>query len=339
MISESNRTRKTSGKITLADVAKFVGVGSMTVSRALRTPEVVSEDLRKKIEKAVIELGYVPNFSARQLASASSKNLVIVTSSITSTENTLILSALNKSISELELQMVILVANEKYWLRELINHSPQAIILLNFDCSPNAIKWIKQSGIPTIEIGAKQQNPININIGIDSRVSMQHMINFLLNKGHKEIGLLSSNQDLSIFQKYLESWHTTLLKKHVNPHLIYHSAEKISFSTGASLFNDAILEWGKVDALVFLSDELACGALYEAHRKHFSIPNDMAIVSLGGLDVGSVSYPKLTTISIPYEKMGILAGQKLVDIIKGNISALDKIIIDMPTSLIERDSA
>ncbi|MDO4626186.1 MAG: LacI family DNA-binding transcriptional regulator [Pasteurellaceae bacterium] len=334
-----NRSRRTSGRVTLADVAKFVGVGQMTVSRTLRTPEMVSEPLRERIITAVEQLGYVPNFSARQLASASSQNLVVVTNSIISSENNLILSALNKELSELELQIVILVADREHWLHELINHSPQAIILLNINCPIKAVKWIKKSGIPTVEIGAKQVTPINLNVGIDSKIAMKTMINFLIKKGYQEIGLLTAKQELSIFQQYLESWHTTLLSQHINPQLIYHIAEPVSFSAGAKLFADAMLAWGKIDALVFISDELACGALYEAQRRKIRVPQDIAIVSLGGLDVGSVCYPRLTTIEIAYEKMGKQAGHLLLKMLQGENLSEQERIIDVPVKLIERDSA
>ena len=41
------RKRRSTGKVTLADVAQLAGVGTMTVSRALRTPEQVSDKLRQ----------------------------------------------------------------------------------------------------------------------------------------------------------------------------------------------------------------------------------------------------------------------------------------------------
>ena len=41
------RKRRSTGKVTLADVAQLAGVGTMTVSRALRTPEQVSDKLRE----------------------------------------------------------------------------------------------------------------------------------------------------------------------------------------------------------------------------------------------------------------------------------------------------
>lgn len=61
------RKRRSTGKVTIADVAQLAGVGTMTVSRALRTPEQVSDKLREKIEAAVHELGYMPK-SRRQRA-------------------------------------------------------------------------------------------------------------------------------------------------------------------------------------------------------------------------------------------------------------------------------
>lgn len=61
------RKRRSTGKVTIADVAQLAGVGTMTVSRALRTPEQVSDKLREKIEAAVNELGYMPNLAASAL--------------------------------------------------------------------------------------------------------------------------------------------------------------------------------------------------------------------------------------------------------------------------------
>lgn len=45
---EKTRKRRNTGRVTLSDVANYAGVGSMTVSRALRTPEQVSDKLREK---------------------------------------------------------------------------------------------------------------------------------------------------------------------------------------------------------------------------------------------------------------------------------------------------
>ncbi|HDL3878506.1 TPA: substrate-binding domain-containing protein, partial [Mannheimia haemolytica] len=214
----------------------------------------------------------------------------------------------------------------------------QAIVFLNLDCPPNVREWIKNSNIPTVEIGAIKKEPIHLSVGIDSHEAMEKMIHFLVKKGYREIGLLSAKQDLSIFKQYLESWHTTLFAHHISPLKIHHVVEDISFSAGATLLTEALLNWEAIDALVFLSDELACGALYEALRRHMSIPKDLAIAGLGGLEVGSISYPKLTTIAIPYEQMGKIAGKQLLTLLSGKTLSAEEMIVKLPTKLVIRDS-
>lgn len=76
--SPKEKRRKGTGKITLTEVAEFVGVSAMTVSRALRMPEKVNPELRDRIDAAVSQLGYVPNLQARNLASVHSDLILAV---------------------------------------------------------------------------------------------------------------------------------------------------------------------------------------------------------------------------------------------------------------------
>src|SRR5260370_34891439 len=67
----------------LSDVAARAGVSAVTVSRAIRKPEMVSEDVRRRIDAAVRELGYVPNYLASALASAKTHLIGVVVPSLT----------------------------------------------------------------------------------------------------------------------------------------------------------------------------------------------------------------------------------------------------------------
>ena len=77
--SVPGRESKRSAHVTLSDVAKKVGVSPITISRALRNPEIVSEDLRQQILRTVDEMGYVPNLAARALASRHSGVVGVLT--------------------------------------------------------------------------------------------------------------------------------------------------------------------------------------------------------------------------------------------------------------------
>ena len=61
------RKRRSSGRVTLQDVADYVGVGIMTVSRAMRTPELVSDKVRQQVESAASQLGYQASAPASEL--------------------------------------------------------------------------------------------------------------------------------------------------------------------------------------------------------------------------------------------------------------------------------
>lgn len=64
-------------KYTLKDVARNAGVSVGTVSHYLNNPKSVKETNRVVLERVIKEMGFVPNFSARSLASGKSKNVVL----------------------------------------------------------------------------------------------------------------------------------------------------------------------------------------------------------------------------------------------------------------------
>ncbi len=69
----ARRARKSTGRVTLSDLAKLVGVTKVTVSRALNTPELVSSDTLERVRAAVRQTGYTPDLVAGSLASNRSR--------------------------------------------------------------------------------------------------------------------------------------------------------------------------------------------------------------------------------------------------------------------------
>lgn len=335
---KSNKPRRSTGKVTLADIAKKVGVGAMTVSRAIHKPDLVSEELRDKIQQTIQEMGYIPNVAARNLASVNSNNIVIITTSLIATENTLILEGLQRELQTANVQLLFLLAEkDKDWINEAIQYSPEIIVLLNMEYDDNQSQRLKNLNLPLISIGAHNTDGLGINIGVDISQVIHLLVSHLLQKGKQEIGLLCANQQLSIFQQYMKSWHSACLQYAINPHLVLHGANHASFKTGAQLFNEAFLLWGRIDAFICLSDEMACGALFEAHRRHINIPYETTISSIGGLEVSEVCYPKLTTVAIPYKEMGILAGRTVRRLFNQQIAYKPDSIL-VRSRLIIRDS-
>ena len=70
--------RRQRGRVRIEDVAELAGVSAITVSRVLRTPAVVAEATRRRVEQAVDRLGYVPNLAAGTLASLKSRLVAVI---------------------------------------------------------------------------------------------------------------------------------------------------------------------------------------------------------------------------------------------------------------------
>src|SRR4051794_14657273 len=76
---EMHKRRRT----RLSDVAERAGVSPVTASRAMRQPQLVSSELRRRVDAAVRELAYIPSRAASTLASARTRTIGMVIPSLT----------------------------------------------------------------------------------------------------------------------------------------------------------------------------------------------------------------------------------------------------------------
>jgi DNA-binding LacI/PurR family transcriptional regulator len=334
-----NKKRRSTGRVTLADVAQLAGVGSMTVSRALRTPEQVSDKLREKIEEAVSQLGYLPNQAASSLASASSNTIAMIVPSLSESGCAEMFAGLQKVLQPAGYQIMLAesqhrIEREEKLLETLLSYNLAAAILLSVEHSANVRQWLDNLTIPILEIGALTDSPIDMNIGIDYVEAMFQLTQTVVAKGYQNIGMLCANQEQWIFQQHLQGWRKAMLKAHMSPHRVINAAEPACFSTGAQQLPEFLLAWPEIDALVCVSDDLACGALYECQRRRIKVPDDLAVVGFGNADVSKVCQPPLTTIAIPHKEIGIRAAQALL----ARINDEEWEEVTIASSLCKRDS-
>ncbi len=311
------RKRRSTGKVTLVDVAQKAGVGTMTVSRALRTPDQVSDKLREKIDAAVSELGYMPNLAASALASASSWTIAMVVPDLAEAGCAEMFAGLQQVLQPAGYHIMLAESRHRMELEEklmetLLASNIAAAVLLSVEHSDSVRQWLNNAAIPVMEIGAIRSDPIDMNIGIDNAAAMYDLTHLLIQRGYQNIGLLCANQEQWVFQQYLQGWYKAMLRHHMPPNRVINAAEPANFSTGAAQLPEFLLAWPELDALVCVSDELACGALYECQRRRIKVPDDLAIVGFGDYDVSRVCNPPLTTISVPHKRIGIEAGQALL---------------------------
>ncbi|NMP29921.1 LacI family DNA-binding transcriptional regulator [Rahnella sp. SAP-1] len=311
------KKRRGTGRVTLADVAKLAGVGAMTVSRALRRPDMVSEKLKDKIDSAVAELGYVPNSSASALASASSNVVAVVTSSLADYGNAETIAGLQEVLIPAGYQLMLAESQnqeerEQQLLETFMSYNLAAVILFDARHSAATYELLANAHLPIAELGAAVEHPLDINIGIDNAAAVYALTEHLISLGYSKIGLMCAAQRQWVSQQRLRGWHRALLDNNMSTTRVLGSYAAANFSTGAELLPELVLNWPDMDALICSSDELACGALFECQRRKIRVPKELAIVGFGNSDVSKVCFPPLTTVAVPHREIGVQAGKALL---------------------------
>lgn len=322
---QDTKKRRNTGQITLFDVAKYAGVGTMTVSRALRTPERVSDKLRHKIQLAVETLGYKPNVAASLLASASANRVIaVITTRIYDYSVRILLDSLQTQLAKEGYTTLIIESyhyhkQESQLLETLYSHNLEAVLLFYVENDDLIKKIVQNKTITVMNIGKKYDESIDVDVGFDDSLAMYKLTEHVINKGYRNIALLCANQQYHLFQQRLHGWHKAMLNYHLPTHRIIHAAKPANFSTGAQLLADILLNWSEVDALICTTDELACGVLYECQRRHIRVPYQLAVSGFGDNEFSEVCFPPLTTVALPSKQIGEYTATLLLNNLKNGV--------------------
>ena len=314
-MSEAKKRRST-GRVTLNDVAQLAGVGAMTVSRALRTPELVSDKMRERIEAAVEELGYIPNRAAGALASGTSHVILVIVPSLLDRASAELMAGLQPILMKAGYQLVLGDAQhlrqQSEHLEHLLQYNPAAVIVLGCLESPDDKALLRNSRLPVVEVGALVPHPMDLCVGGSNQEAGYRLTRHLIERGYRNIGFLCARQEQWMLQQRMQGWHKALLDNYLSPDAIINTSERPSFSTGATMLGEFLLRWPELDALICVNDELAAGVLFECQRRHLNVPGKLAIAGFDDLDVARACYPTLTSVKIPYRKMGQEAAELIL---------------------------
>ena len=341
------RTARSKGKARrrarLSDVAAQAGVSAVTVSRAIRKPEMVSEEVRRRIDAAVRDLGYVPNYLASALASAKTHLIGVVVPSLTNGVFVDYLRALHDFFLPKGFQ--VLVLNSRYSLTEeeraiatLIGHHAEALIVAGIDQTERSRTLLEGAGVPivqTMEIGEK---PIDINIGLSQRDAGYAATKFLLGLGHRKIAHIAARIDFRA-KRRMEGYKQAMADAGIDcTPMVEATTQQSTVHRGAEMFSAVLSRLPDLEALFCCNDDLALGALFECQRRGIRVPADISIVGFNDLEFCASAYPTLTSVSVPRYEMARRAAEIVFEIIRGGGTRPKQARIDLGFKIVARGS-
>lgn len=310
-------------RATLSDVARRAGVSPVTVSRAIRHPEMVSDELRTRIDDAVRRLNYIPNHLASALASTRTHIVGVIVPSLTNGVFDDYLGAIQDVLNPAGIQVLVLNVRyseleEEKAIEALLGYHPEAMIVAGVDQTERSRQLLKNSGVPVVQTMDVAEDPIDLNIGLDHAVAGAAAVRYLYEKGHRKIAHLTARADPRARRRhagYLRAMEQYGLSTRG---LVAASPRPSDVEMGGQLFAQVLEAVPGVSAVFTCNDDLALGTLFECQRRGIRVPEDVAIMGFNDLDFCIASVPTLTSVSTERRKMGTWAAGAILEIIRGS---------------------
>jgi len=328
--------------VTLSDVARHVGVGTMTVSRALNKPEMVSMRLRAKILNAVEELGYIQNRFASGLASGTSRIIPVAIPTLLHSVYIPMLEGICSVLGQHGYQIILgtteyLVTVEEQLMNAFLGSSPSGLILSGVDHSAKTIKLLKRAGLPVVEVMDLTDRPIAMNVGFSHYEVGVAVARYLCQKGYRRIAYAGTLTEIDFRSvKRIAGFQQTLKDYGLPYHFIQRINEPFSIGLGAKLLDELLRQYPDVEAVFFANDDLAAGALFECWRRAIRVPEDLAIMGFNDQEIAGSIVPAITSVATPRREIGRAAAQMLVKQLQGQPPP--DLQLDLGFKIVERQS-
>lgn len=331
---------------TQLDVAKLANVSQATVSHVVNDTDFsIPENTRKKILDAMNTLGYIPNRMAQSLRRQKSYTIASVIPDITNPYYPAFQRGIQKVATHNNYDLVVYDTLEKEDNEVRILNAIQRLgvdgaVLTLFHHTIEDLQPLVDQGIyiVTMSIGKFDHDKRKIDIMFSDNLSMaKRATNFLIDKGHKRIGLIAG-LDGTPHRKAREKGYIKALEESKLPlERILIEAGDFTEKGGFEAMQK-ILEMDSLPTAIFASNDLmALGAMTAIRGAGLSIPDDIAIIGIDDIPAAKLVYPSLTTFTQHQEQAGEVAAKMLFDRINETYTGPGR-LVEMPVELIIRES-
>lgn len=337
----SSRSRS-SGRVTLADVARAAGVSPITVSRALRGERAVDPELIARVKAAAARLGYMPDPAARALASRHGTHVALLIPMLSNALFVDLLEAVQRTLRPAGFQTLIGVTHydpgeEEKLLREQLLHRPAGVLLTGLQHSEATRALIDASGVPCVHVMEVTDDPALHCVGLSQVAAAAEMTRHLLARGHRRIAFAAAQLDPRTLQR-LDGWRRQMQAAGLHtPTLEWVNPAPSSLSLGATMFEQIMAQAPPIEAIFFCNDDLAQGALLAALRLGIAVPQRVAIAGFNDLTGSDQMVPPLTTVRTPRAQIGEQAARMLLALVRGE--TVQRRCVDLGYELVVRGSA
>jgi LacI family transcriptional regulator len=321
--------------VSVRDVAAAAQVSIASVSRVLNNSGYVSAAVRARVERAVQETGYAPNFNAKHLRTGRSKAVGFMVSNMANP----FLSALFAAV-EVRMQAAgfsLLVAStydqpdkESELLTLFENRRLEGIFASpGREGVPRARNTYARCKLPMVVIDREIDWEADV-VCQDHRRGVATTVDYLASLGHRRIALFGPSVAIRPGREKLLGYRDGLERAGIPYDEALVCMLRSAVDSPEAQMAQMLALPSPPTAMIALGTSILSGALRSARRAGLAIPRDLSVIGIGTESVFALMHPTLTTLRFSIEQAAAAAAQLMLDRLAGSTPAgARKVVIPM----------
>lgn len=308
-------------RATIKDISLHLGVSTSTVSRALNNHPDISDALKEQVKQVAKSLNYHPNQMAVNLRRSRSNLIALIIPEITMFFFPSVIKGVEEVVHREGFQLLVLQSQDSLEreiqnLRVCHDHSMEGVLLsLSAESlNVNHLSDLKEVGIPVVLFDKSVNQTTFDQVLINDFEVAYQAVNYLIEKGAKNIAGLFGNRNMSISQERHKGFLQALTDNGITaakaPTLFASSLQQCQAACSA------LLQRHKPDAFFCMSDEVAAGLYPALNAANIRIPQDCKVIAISDGNLPYFMQPTLTHLHHSGLEVGKAAAQRLIDRIK-----------------------
>lgn len=329
----------------MSDVAKAAGVSHQTVSRVVNGHPNVREETVVRVRRAIAELGYHPNSTARALVTRRTNVLGVLVVDTTLFGPAQTLAGIERAAREAGYFLSIVSVDDPSsdGAAEALDHLVQQAVEGCVAIAPQrelVHALAAQPGprpLVAVEGGEGAGFPV---VGVDQEQGARDAVRHLIDLGHRTVHHVAGRTDWLEAEARVHGWREELLAAGlVAPAPLTGDWSPRSGHELGRCLAERRAAGEEVTAVFVANDQMAVGVLKALHEAGLRVPDDVSVVGFDDIPESAYLTPGLTTVVQDFTRVGTAA----LEILLGALEAPDRAGVPggrtVPAVLRVRDSS
>lgn len=313
-------------KATIFDVAKLAGVSIKTVSRVVNHEPNVRTSTKERVDKAIAELNYRPDQSARNLASRRSHLIGLVYDDPAAYDMPSggyvldlqqgALKACRSALSELLIHPCdFRKSNVGAELKSLIEQTRLSGIIVAAPLSnmPKIVRAIEATGTPLVQLSPGKRSRKRLSVVTNDRQVCAEMTRYLADLGHTRIAFIKGDPEHKAVANRFRGYRDGLKESGLEFSERLVAAGDNSFGSGEACAEKLLKLKSPPTAIFAANDDMAAGVVRAANRLGVDVPAQLSVAGFDDIALARQVDPPLTTIRQPLVQMAERAAEMLTN--------------------------